>query len=139
MVNNFLKKIKSSFIKASKGEENYKNVIFYWGLSGYLISFFIIDKSIKKVDSLIFDYSISILTIIYFIWHFYALKKCAPKKVKLSKEEKQRLKKERRKNFAKNLIKKLLLKDSFGKNDPVVISLVIDVFSIAYFLSFVIL
>ena len=81
-----------SFKKATKGEESLNIVIWYWGVISYLVSFFIINKGLKQLDINFINITISTLTTIYFIWHIYATKKCAPKKPKLSKAEKKRLK-----------------------------------------------
>jgi hypothetical protein len=79
---------------------------------------------------------VSVPLIIYFIWHIYALKKCSPKKVKLTKEEKEKLKIERRKELPRKIIKKVFLQESFAKVDLVMIVMVLDAFCIAHFLGY---
>ena len=103
-----------------------------------MVAFFIANRIVKVSDSRIIDILVSLLMVIYFGWHFYAMRKCAPKKPKLSKEEKKRLREEARKDFDKKLVRKLFLQESITKWDPIFIVLVIDVFSIATFLQYVI-
>lgn len=126
-------KIKNSFHKAMKGEEDIKIVIWAWGAVAYLVGFFIIDKLIKAVDLRFFDIVISFTATAYFIWHIYILRKCAPKKPKLSKEEKQKLKAEARKDLGKKFMRKLFLQEPLTKTDPIFLTMVIDLFFVANF------
>jgi hypothetical protein len=137
-MNAFFNKIETSFKAATKGEESVHNMIWWWGVCGYMVAFFIANRIVKVSDSRIIDILVSLLMVIYFGWHFYAMRKCAPKKPKLSKEEKKRLREEARKDFDKKLVRKLFLQESITKWDPIFIVLVIDVFSIATFLQYVI-
>ena len=137
-MNAFFNKIKISFKAATKGEETVHNMIWWWGFCGYVVAFFIADRIVKISDSRIIDILVSLLMVIYFGWHFYAIRKCAPKKPKLSKEEKKRLREEARKDFGKKLARKFFLQESITKWDPIFIALVIDVFSIATFLQYLI-
>ena len=89
---NFLNIIKNSFIASTKGQEKMSVVIWGWGCSIYVILIFIINKLLQKIDIKFFYISISILVIIYLIWHIYVLIKCFPKSPKLTKEEKEQLK-----------------------------------------------
>ena len=136
---NFLfNKVKTSFKAATKGEESVQNVIWWWGVCGYLGAFFIANRIVKISNIRIIDILVSLLMIIYFSWHFYAMRKCAPKKPKLSKEEKKRLREEARKDFTKKLARKFFLQESITKWDPILVVLAIDAFSIATFLQYVI-
>jgi hypothetical protein len=137
-MNAFFNKIETSFKAATKGEESVHNMIWWWGICGYMVAFFIANRIVKISDSRIIDILVSLLMVIYFGWHFYAMRKCAPKKPKLNKEEKKRLREERRKDFGKRLARKFFLQESITKWDPIFIVLVIDVFSIATFLQYVI-
>ena len=137
-MNAFFNKIETSFKAATKGEESVHNMIWWWGVCGYIVAFFFANRIVKVSDSRIIDILVSLLTVIYFVWHFYAMRKCAPKKPKLSKEEKKKLREEARKNFGKKLARKFFLQESITKWDPIFIVLVIDVFSIATFLQYVI-
>ena len=137
-MNAFFNKIETSFKAATKGEESVHNMIWWWGVCGYMVAFFIANRIVKVSESRIIDILVSLLMVIYFGWHFYAMRKCAPKKPKLSKEEKKRLREEARKDFDKKLVRKLFLQESITKWDPIFIVLVIDVFSIATFLQYVI-
>ncbi len=137
-MNAFFNKIETSFKAATKGEESVHNMIWWWGVCGYMVAFFIANRIVKVSDSRAVDIIVSLLMVVYFCWHFYAMRKCAPKKPKLSKEEKKRLREEARKDFDKKLVRKLFLQESITKWDPIFIVLVIDVFSIATFLQYVI-
>lgn len=132
-----LDKIENSFRASLKGEESINNLIYYWGITAYLFSYFVTDR-IVKINSIRFiDITISLLMVAYFIWHIYALKKCSPKKPKLTKEEKAAIRAEKRKEFGKRFLRKLFLQESVGKWDPVLVTIVVDLFSIAVFLGYV--
>ncbi|MBM5781968.1 MAG: hypothetical protein FJ368_00925 [Pelagibacterales bacterium] len=133
----FFEKIKLSFKASLKGEENPKVLIYYWGLVSWFTAFFVIDKIIKINDIRVIDVSVSILTIIYFVWHIYVLKKCSPKKPKLTKEEKKKLKEEARKEIGKKLLRKLFLQEPIRKWDLIFVSMVFDAFCIAQFLGYI--
>jgi hypothetical protein len=140
--NNFMKdvfkKIETSFKAAMNGEEKVNNVIWWWGVMGYVIAYFIVDR-IVKINSFSFvDILISLLMVVYFSWHIYVLKKCAPKKPKLSKEEKKQLKEEARKERGKKFMRKLFLHESLTNWDPIFVTMMIDIFCIAQFLDYVV-
>ena len=102
--NVFVGKIEKSFTAALKGEEQVKNLIYYWGISSYLFFYFVVEKTIKSVDLKFIDISLSAIAIIYFAWHVYVLRKCSPKKPKISKEEKKRLRKEAWRNAPRSFM-----------------------------------
>jgi hypothetical protein len=132
-----INKIDISFRAATRGQESVHNMIWWWGGIGYALSYFVIDSLIKKVDVFWVDIFTSLVAIIYFIWHIYALKKCQPKKAKLSKEEKKRLKIIARQQFVKKFFRKLFLQEPITKWDPVFITIVIDLLCITHFLSYI--
>jgi hypothetical protein len=131
-----LDKIETSFKASLKGEEKVENLIYYWGITAYLISYFIIDRIIQINNIRFIDITISLLTIAFFIWHIYAIKKCSPKKPKLTKEEKQAIREQARRELGKKLLRKLFLQESITKWDPAFITIIVDVFSISVFLSY---
>ncbi len=133
-----LNKIENSFKAAMKGQESTDTLIKWWGINSYLVSYFILERVILSVNNRIVDVIISMLLVIYFSWHAYFLKKCAPKKPKLSKEEKEYLKKEARKNLGKKILRKLLLQESITKWNPITFVLMLDLLCIAHFLSYVV-
>ncbi len=133
----FFSKIESSFKASLKGEENPKILIYYWGFISWIIAFFVMDNVIKINDIRIIDVSVSVLTIIYFMWHIYVLKKCSPKKPKLTKEEKKKLKEEARREIGKKLLRKLFLQEPIRKWDPIFVSMIFDAFCIAQFLGYI--
>lgn len=130
-------KIDASFKRAMKGEEHINVVIYWWGVIGYLVAFFIASKAIRAINYRSVDIIISLLMVVYFGWHFYVTRKNAPKKPKLTKEEEERIKLERRKDFGRRFMRKLFLQEPISKWDPVFVTLVIDVFCIATFLDYV--
>ena len=132
-----LNKIETSFKAAMKGEESISNLTKWWGVIGYLVTYFIIEKIVMAVDSRFVDVALSVSVILYFSWHIYALKKCSPKKPKLSKEEKQYLKIQARKDLGKKFLRKLLLQESLTKWNPITVCMVIDVLCIACFLGYI--
>lgn len=135
-MNKILEIIENSFRKSLKGEENINNLIWYWGAISYVIAFLIAEKVIRLSRFALIDSAVSALVCAYFVWHIYALKKCSPKKPKLSDEEKKRLKEERKKDRGKRFMRKLLLQEPISNHDPVFITIVIDIFCISHFLRY---
>lgn len=134
----FFNKIESSFRAAMKGEEEVDNMIWWWGVLAYVISYLILNRIVRTSNFRSVDIIVSLVAVIYFIWHIYALRKCAPKKPKLTKEEKQHLREEARKERGKRFMRKLLLQEPISKWDPVLVTTVMDLFCIAHFMSFVV-
>ncbi len=130
-------KIISSFKKATLGEESMQRVVWWWGVIGYLIAFALANKLIRAIDFRFVDIVISLVMTLYFSWHIYAVKKCAPKKPKLTPEEKNKLKEECRHNFGKSLARKLLAQEPLTKWNPVFMVIAIDVLCITHFFSYV--
>jgi len=126
-------KIETSFRKAIKGEENLSIVIWFWGAIAYVTAFFIIEKMVQGVNLISFDVVISVVMVVYFVWHLYVLIKCNPKKPKLTKEEKERLKEEARKERGKRILRKLFLREPITQTNPVIVTAVIDLFFISHF------
>ncbi len=137
-MSDILHKIEASFKASLKGEETINNLIRWWGIIGYLVVFFVVNKVIKLVHVHFIVVIISALVICYFSWHIYALKKCSPKKIKLSKEEKQKISEENRKELGKKIARKLFLQESITKWNPVLVSMVIDAYCIAQFVGYVV-
>ena len=136
-MSNVFSKIETSFKASLKGEESILALIYWWGILGYIVAFFL-NKLIRSLHVYIFGAGISAVLVCYFVWHIYALKKCSPKKVKLTKEEKQKIRAEKRKELPKKLMRKLLLQESFTKWDPVFVTMVIDAYCIAQFVDYII-
>ncbi len=132
-----LNKVESSFKAAMKGEESLHNLIWWWGVTSYLLSYFVIDRVIKINNIRSIDIIISVLMSVYFAWHIYVLKKCSPKKPVLSKEEKKKLRQEARKEFGKKFLRKLFLQEPISKWNPVLVTAVVDIFGISTFLGYV--
>lgn len=135
---NFFNIVKNSFNSSLRGQESINNLIWWWGAIGYLVAYFIMEKIVMAVDYRIVDILVSAITVIYFVWHIYALKKCSPKKPKLTKEEKKKLKLEKKRSLSKRFMNKLLLRESITNWDPIFVTMVIDVFVIVTFLDYII-
>jgi predicted membrane protein len=133
-----LNKIYLSFRKATKGEEALSHMIWWWGMVGYLIAFFIVNKLIRAIDFDLIDVSLSLIMVFYFSWHIYALKKCAPKKAKLTEEEKKKLKEDRHLRLGKSFMRKLLLQESITRWDSVFVAMMMDLLCITHFFGYVI-
>ncbi len=131
-------KIDTSFRAAINGTESTSILIKWWGVVAYLVTFFVIDRIVMAFDNRSIDVALSVLVVIYFAWHIFALKKCSPKKPKLSKEEKAYLKQVARKNLGKKILRKLLLQESLTKWKPVTVTIVIDILCITQFLGYII-
>lgn len=132
---NLLKVVEKSFTEATKGRENLNIVIWYWGIIAYLVAYFIANNTINAININFVEITISVLMVIYFIWHIYVIKKCSPKKIKLSKEEKKRQKIENRQNRIKSIMKKFLLQEPMTKWNSVKVAIVMDVLCIASFMD----
>lgn len=132
-IKNLPSNIKNSFILTKSGKEDVEIVIWLWGGIAYLLATFF-SKLILWNKYFIIDCLISLLVIAYFFCHIIALRRCAPKKPTLTKEEKEILKKERTKRF----LRKLFLQEPISKWDPVMVAIVIDLFVIVTFLEYII-
>ena len=134
---NFLNEVEISFKSAMNGSESINNLIWRWGVAGYVITYFILDKIVKISSFRSIDILVSLLASFYFAWHIYVLRKCSPKKPKLTKEEKQKLKEQARKELGGKFMRKLLLKEPINNWDPAFITIIIDIFCITNFLDYV--
>jgi hypothetical protein len=130
-------KIETSFKASLRGEENVNNLIYLWGVISYLIAFLVFNKAIRFFHSYYVGAVLSVIAICYFAWHIYALKKCSPKKIKLSKEEKEKIREENKDTVSKSIARKLFLQEPITKWNPVFVTMVIDVFCIAQFLGYI--
>ncbi|MFT6105911.1 MAG: hypothetical protein ACJA0S_000047 [Rickettsiales bacterium] len=122
---------RDSFLLASKGKEDLQIVLWGWGVAAYVASFFI-NKFILFVNLPIASWVISMLVIAYFIWHIVALKRCTPKKIPLTKEEKIQLKKDR----LKRISNKLLLREPISKWNPSYAEIAFDLYLIVCFAEY---
>ena len=128
------KQITQSLILASKGEEKFNIIKWYWGFLSYIFCFFVIEKIIKIISLKIIAAIIAYLVIGYYVWHIYVSIKCAPKIPKLTKEEKE-IKRLKEGGFGKKLTRKLLLQESFSKLNPRNLLISVDLFMILHFIS----
>ena len=136
-IKSFFSKIETSFVKSCKGQEDFHNVIWYWGVAAYVVALFLIDKAVMLNQSIILDVIISLFTGLYFAWHLYITHKCKPKKTKLTKVEKKLAKQKARQQSLKNLIQKLFLQKSLSQWDSAIVITACDLYMITHFLSYV--
>lgn len=129
-------KIETSFKAALRGEESLDVLVYRWGIFSYIVAF-LMNKLFRMVGSYFFTLPFAVLLVCYFVWHIYVLRKCTPKKPKLTKEEQQKLREERRKELGKKLLRKLFLQESITKWNPVLMATVTDAFCIAQFFDYI--
>ncbi len=134
---NLVDKIENSFMAALRGEEQIKILIRYWGMIAYLFFYFVVRKIMEKVDSAVVDYGLDGFAVIFFIWHIYVMKRCSPKKPKLSKEEKKARRKEAIKNAPRAFMRKLFLQEPITKWNPILMTIVMDLLFLLHFLNFI--
>lgn len=132
----FLNKIKASFINSTNGLESFAVVTWGWGAFFYFLSFSVFDNLLKKINIKIFDRILAISLIIYFVWHIYVAIKCAPKKPKLTKEEKEQLRIQKG-GSSKIFFKKLFLQESITEMNSRNILIALDIYFILSFYSFI--
>lgn len=130
------KQITQSLILATKGEEKFDIIKWYWGFLSYIFCFFVIEKIIKIISLKIIAAIFAYLVIGYYVWHIYVSIKCAPKIPKLTKEEKE-IKRLKEGGFGKKLTRKLLLQESFSKLNPRNLLISVDLFMILHFISLI--
>lgn len=130
-------KIENSFKASLNGKEDTAVLVYWWGIGSYVLAFFL-NKLIRSLHIYVLGVAVSAMLIAYFVWHIYALKKCSPKKPKLTKEEKLKLRQERRKEMPKKFLRKLLLQEPITQWDPVFVSMMIDLFCIAQFVDYIV-
>ena len=133
---NFFEKAESSFKKSINGEEDIKILIRYWAIPSYIFFYFFIKLFIDKVDLAVINIFFASFAIAFYIWHLYAIYKCKPKKKKLTKEEREALKRDRSRTLSKSFTRKLFLQESISKWDPVTVTIVADIFFLITFLAY---
>lgn len=130
------KKIEESFFLANQGREAMNTIVFYWGLIGYLVAYFIINKSIYFINIRTIDALLSLITISYFVWHIFILFKAKPKKIELTDEEKKLADLAKKEQRSKVIMRKLLLREPIFKWNTVSVVTAMDLLCIAHFSSF---
>ena len=133
----FATKIKVSFLSSLKRQESPQALIRWWGLISYIFFYFVVNKIIMASDNKFLDLLLSWIAVIYFSWHAIVLKLCAPKKPKLSKEEKAKLRIEKIKNAPKQIMRKILLQEPISKWNPIFMTILVDMLFITHFLGYI--
>jgi len=131
--------IKESFALASKGKEEVGILVWRWAPMSYLVTYFIFYQMVKMFGMGFFSGLISLLVILFYIWHMVAIIRCSPKKKKLSKVEKKQKKLiESGSGVAKTLTKKLILQEPWFKTKNSSVVIVIDLLVITTFAEYLI-
>lgn len=130
------KKIEESFFLANQGKEAMNIVVFYWGLIGYLIAYFIVNKLIYVINIRTIDVLFSLIAISYFVWHIFILFKSKPKQPILTAEEKKLADLAKKEQRSKVIMRKLLLREPIFKWNTVSVVTAMDLLCIAHFSSF---
>ena len=141
---NILFKIKLSFIKSTKGEENFYVMLWGWGiLPAVLFTFYLADK-LERIKTGLISFPVCILIIVFFVWHIFAIRttiKNHPeykrikedKKAKykgLNKKQIKELKQKERKERNVNLFKKAMLIKAWDSTEFYKIVILVDCFVI---------
>jgi len=115
MVQNF----RNNIALVSRGEANFKVMLYLWGLVPGLIVTFLLQRSINSIHNRFFATIVYVALAIYFLWHIFCIRKSLKvqpenRVIKISKkelyagktkEEIEEIKKEKRKeNFQKFLL-----------------------------------
>lgn len=136
MIQDLFNSVESSFLKASKGLEDFRIVVWHWGVGAYVFCF-VIQNLLFGINGLfLINVVLSTLFAIYFSWHLYAVFKCKPKKEKLTKEQKKILKQKQKQERFKILMEKLLLQRPFTEWNTPAVLIVADLYMISNFLSY---
>ena len=133
--NNITQKIKKSFLLAWNGKEKMFNILFWWGILSFIICYLLIQPLIDFNPIKFIDILISGAIVTYYIWHIIVIRRCSPKKPKLTKEQEKKLKQEKRKEFPKRFMRKLFLKEPITKWNPPLMIIVVDLYIIIIYVS----
>lgn len=136
-VQEYITKIENSFRASNKGEEKINIVLYYWGLISYAFFYLVVNQLILAVNNKVFDIVLSSIGMIYFLWHLFAIMKNKPKKPKLSKEEKKRLRAEYWHNAPKSFMRKLLLQEPLSKWNPVAMEVAVDLLFLVHYFGYI--
>ena len=126
-LNNIKIKIRNSFKKAWQGKENYKIITNWWGISFYLVLFFILHPIMSHNPLWIINFIFAVIIIIYLILHIILLYKNKNIKPKLSPEEKRYQKELSQMSKTKRLTRKLFLQEPVTKWRPGLVFGAIDI------------
>ena len=137
-MNEILHKIDLSFRACSKGREDIKVVIRWWGLLSYAFFYLIVDSIILKVSYRFIDLTLSWIGAIYFIWHIYVVIKCSPKKPKPTPEEKKKMREERWRKAPRSFVRKLFLQEPISKWNPSAMTIAADLLFFTNFVGYII-
>ncbi|MDA0901859.1 MAG: hypothetical protein O3B09_00405 [Proteobacteria bacterium] len=127
-ISDISQKLQDSFSLAWKGEEKMFNVLLWWGTLSYIICYFTLRIIVESVEIRFIEIITALIIVTYYIWHIIVIKRCSPKKPKLSKEEEKKLKAQRRKELPKNILRKIFLKEPVSKWNPPLMFTVIDAY-----------
>ncbi|GDX36692.1 hypothetical protein LBMAG18_12030 [Alphaproteobacteria bacterium] len=128
--------IEESFYKALSGQEKIKVIVFWWGIPAYLLSYLVFNNLVRWIDLRFIDNFIAFIVSLYFAWHIYVLHRCKPKNPKLTPDEKKQLEISEKKDRAKRVMRKFLLREPLFKWNQVTVFTAFDLLFIAHFSNF---
>ena len=131
--------IKESFILASKGKEEVGILVWRWALMSYLVTYLSFYKLVNWFGMGFLSGIISLLVIVFYIWHIVAIIRCSPKKKKLSKtQQKQKKLVNAGSGTAKTFARKLTLQEPWFKTRNSSVVIVINLLIITTFAEYLI-
>ena len=135
-IKQILTAIEESFHKALSGQEKIKVIVFWWGIPAYLLSYFVFNNLVRWINFRVIDIFIAFIVSLYFVWHIYVLHRCKPKKPQLTSDEIKQLELAQKKDRAKKIMRKFLLREPVFKWNQVTVITAFDLLCIAHFSSF---
>ncbi|MBM3589991.1 MAG: hypothetical protein FJX30_01250 [Alphaproteobacteria bacterium] len=133
---NIFEKLTKSFLDASRGQESFKFVMWFWGGFFYVLGFYVFDDINKKIKNSFVLTPLLIFLAIYFVWHIYVTIKCAPKTPKLSRDD-QKIENLKKPSLAKSLLRKLFLQEPINKMNPRNLIIILDLYFFLHFMSLI--
>jgi hypothetical protein len=115
---NIYNRVKKSFIKSSKGDENFYLLLWGWGIVPALMMFFYFDNKLKFIHPKFVSVPIYFLITLFFIWHIFSIRVTIKKHPEY--KEKKENKKEKYKGLSKEKIKELKREEKREKNKDMI-------------------
>jgi hypothetical protein len=132
-----IKYFKKIFTIDTSQEKTANILIWIYGPTGYLISYFVINNLMMTLKAVAANIILLAIIITYLSWHIYQLRKCSIIKRELLKKSQTTINTPHH-SLTKSFLRKLFLQESLTKSDPIFVAILIDLFfivnSIDYFL-----
>ena len=128
-----LEKIKKSFILICKGKEKSSIVLYFWGIPLLIAAIFISYPIANMLTNSYARILMTIIIVLISLWHIVSLIRCRPV---VTKEEKIKLKKEKKGKFLKSLGRKLILKEPITKPRPILAGIAANLYFIIDYINY---